>query len=626
MHIPSSWAPLLKHPGAQRFLGRDRTQRGNALFPLNPSADPSSREAYAWSTDPATLKFTETLVRRLNDEFPVDAREDGFAGPSAIASDFNAALCVSGMGMYPAPIPLMSNRALIEEVGLKDEIKPADLPWAEELIHGFFRHYEPSALHIRKAGSTSAPIFTTDPEYKYRACVHGLHKADLLMSMVRARDFKGLLDEFGILLVYSMHERQQPNAWVKEGDKLVPKPRLAPSAEQARAGHGPYDNADLRVIHPITGAVIEGHQAMRRRDVFGMNGPANYITSAVFSGFATAFYNIHASTYKKRTPADKAEKAGRYAYTLGSDVKTMDKLTFKSFVALFCKIAKQYVAPELIQLLEWMFFAPFVAPWTGRGPAPADYNPCFGEPPLDASAFTNWPGLPSGISVNPIIGRLWMTFVYLLLYRDSGALTTPSDMWPFLRGENPTDALDDSSDDALMYTNDPARFEKLKEGKSSYAILEVEKVPIYLGTILYKDGGVVKAASNAATYVGNAMAREDSVHRKHPLIWALGVVSREVIYSDMPTYSDVRAITSDTLRSFFGSDYVAIARAAFGTTRPMSFAEAVLMDNPSAIHYKVDYKDVPEQLMTDLFSSVSADIIETTIGGLINKQKVTYVH
>jgi hypothetical protein len=370
------------------------------------------------------------------------------------------------------------------------------------------------------------------------------------------------------------------------------------------------------------GNEVEGHFAMRRRDVFGMNGIVNYFLTAVMNCFREVYLNRFAFTYKTRDRADKLSKIEGYAYVVGSDVKTMDKMVPEWFTKFVFSELTKYLDDRVVEVMRRAFQATYVVPPPWRKTSP-DYNPVFGPSPLSPDSFIQHVGLPSGVAFNPDWGKLWMTFVYLILYRDVGALVSPSEIEPFLRGLNRQHALLDMSDDAAFLTNSASVAQRLRQAKSPYAILEPETPVIYLGDVFCAVDTRKEVYPNPITYVVNSLCREDSVDRHHVSAWAEGVLARYQVYSPSPIFRDLNTIYEEECRRHTGVNPYLIARSLAKRQR-FTDIDAMVKISPHVLHYKIDPKDVSPEVLDELVATIPASDFFNGIKHLFKVPTVDY--
>jgi len=499
----------------------------------------------------------------------------------------------------------MNNEKFIKSLGIRDSIRSVDRPWFNEIVKLFFGHVAPENLHIRKEASSSFPYFTKDIQWKKLATLKCLHYIDdWLDSMTGGpAELARAMNEYKSVLIYAVNERQQPNSISKdESGKLSSKPRQSPTPEEARSGDFSGKTIADMSVHDASGNLIANHFAMRRRAVFGMSGVPNYVMTAIIGCCRAVYLDRFAFTYKTRDSADKERKIEQYEHLVGSDVKAMDTTIPKWFFDLLVEELHKYWDPRLVEVLRRMLFAPYVVPIPDPHMA-GEYDPVFGGSPLDPKSFDVHVGLPSGIAINPDLGKLWMTFVYLILYKDSGALTHVGEIEPFLRGENRQHALLDSSDDATMLTNSHVVAKKLFAAESPYAILEPERPVLYLGDVFSMVGGRKRAFPNPVTFVVNALCREDSIDMKDPVIHSEGVLARHQTYSKTPIFRDLNAIYEEVCRKHAGINPYLIARQLAKRTK-WSDADAQVKANPHYLHYRVDPKDVSPEVLDEIVAII----------------------
>lgn len=621
MMIDKSLEYLFAQTGAKRWLNRPRLPRFNAILPKGYSDKPGPNPAnYLYSGDRAALDITEDLAVRMTREFPMQVDEHGWAGSNAVPGDFYNLLAVSGYGMDPLSIPLMNNESFVKSLGIATNIRKEDIPWFQELVKLFFAHVTPENLHIRKKASSGFPYFTNDIQYRKMATLKCLHNIDDWLNALNggASELERALNEYHSVIIYSVNERQQPPGVRFMGGKYSAKPRQAATPEEARSGSSTGQTfADMSVRGP-DGRVIENHFAMRRRAVFGMSGVPNYVMTAILGSCRAVYLNRFSFTYKTRDAEDKERKIAPYEYLVGSDVKAMDTTVPTWFFNLLLEELEKYWDSRLVNVLRRMLFAPYVVP-PPYIKTPSDYNPVYGRSPLDPTAFNVHVGLPSGIFINPDIGKLWMSFVYVILFRDSGALRFVSEIEPFLRGENKQHALLDSSDDATMLTNSAVVAQKLKAAKSPYAVLEPEVPVLYLGDVFCMDGGRKRAYPNPVTYLVNALVREDSIDRLDPVVHAEGVLARYQTYSRTPIFRDLNAIFEETCRKYAGINPYLIARS-MAKRQKWSDVDAMVKSNPHYLHYRVDPKDVSPEVLDEIVATIPASDFFDNIKHLFKNQ------
>lgn len=613
MLIADNHQYLFSQVGAKRWLNRSRQPKANAIYLSTYSLTPKKgSDDLIYSMDPRVLGMTERLVQRLNDAFPVDVDPTGFAGPSGVPGNFNSLLNVSGWGMDPLPIPITNNANLIKANKLASDIRAADEPWLKELVKLFFGHVAPSDLYIRKAASTGFPYFTNDNQYKKLSALKLLKECDRFLDQAVSgrQGLESALNDYHTLFLYAIQERQQPNAVTAKPDgSFESKARTAPTEAEARSGDYSGGTVADMTVRDSSNTPIANHFAMRRRDVFGLNGPLNYFLTGILGCFREVYLSRFGFTYKTRDRHDKQQKISNYKFVLGSDVKTMDKMVPEWFLKRVLVELSRYLDDRVVEVIRRAYQAPYVVPPPWRE-TPASFNPVFGGDPLDSGSFIQHVGLPSGIAINPDWGKLWMTFVYSIVYKDCGALHSPSDLEPWLRGQNREHALLDMSDDAAFLTNSPIIAAELRKAKSPYVILEPETPVIYLGDVFCTVAGKKEVYPNPLTYIVNAVCREDSLEKvtrsqSSVIEYAEGVLARYQTYSSTPIFRELNAIYEEETRRWLGINPYMIARS-LARNQKFSEIDAMVKANPHVLHYKVDPKTVSPAVLDEIVAKIPA--------------------
>lgn len=599
---------LFESPGSIRWLKRDRKPLPHAILPLTiDTRAETSSDNFLFSTDSRALALKEALADRLTHEFPASKDEYGFATDTGVPGDFYALRNLSGCGMDPLPIPVISNKDLLESNNIATTIDPADKPWLIEVVRLFFEYAAPANLHIRKAASTAFPFFTSDVQYKKLATWKIISNMDSFFDAALGNSSahaKVLLDEFHSLNVAGINERQSSDSVKKTANGVFePKVRIAPTIEEARSGnYSGKTTANKKVT--IDGVEIEGHFAMRRRDVFSYSGPPNYFLTAIASSFREVYLHRFSATYKSRGSADKEQRIAPYLHVIGSDVKTMDKMMPEFFIdAVLVEMAK-YMDERIPMLLKRMLKSPYVVPPPFIN-TPSDYDPLFGVSPLVDPTWEQWHGLPSGIAFNPDFGKLWMTFVYVLVMRDAGGLKLPGEIEAFLMHQNKDVAMLNMSDDCCFLTNSFTIAERLRTATSKYAILEPEQPVIYLGDVFTRHNGGVRAFPNPITYVVNMLAREDSVAKLNLKNYAEGFIARQQVYSASPIFRDINSIFEEECKRHISVSPSFIARS-LASMAPQSDVDAMFRLDPRVIYYKVDPSEVSPELLNEVVATIPA--------------------
>lgn len=626
----AGWIALLSTSGGRRYLTRDRTQKPAALFPKHAKASKrGSRDDYWFSLDPEILAMKADIVaelRRIQDDIEPTVHS-GLAGANGVPGPFWSILCASGCGMTPRPTPMLDNSSVVAESGVANAVLARHRPILDEVFSLLLGSRSAVSAHLRRNASTGVPYFVTDPEYKIKTVVNMLKNAPEVLRLAAGgpEDLQLLLNKYHAVYAHAIQERQQPSkVLMDDSGNFSAKPRPAATPEEARSGTSKVSFADMAVYEPLTGAPVKNAFAMRRRDVFSFNGPLNYFLTCVFAGTRDAFLTKYSDTFKKRSREDKRTKASRYKYCVGMDVTTMDKTVPRWFAKEFAAACDRYVMPGIGKVVDRALHASFVSTATSRK-VPTDDVPFYGPDPLSGD-FDVWQGLPSGVAFNPDFGRIWMVFVYAAMMFDLGVLKGAKDVHDWLGGRLAGAGIDNSADDALIYTDDEEVFRLLQKPQSPYAILDVELPALFLGDVYRSTSHGVDVVANAVTYLVNVLAREDSVDSKPLWRWGAGYIARRETYSSMPLFGVLDNLLETMARKHLGHGLYALAqRAVEGTPVEqveLGYANAMFILDPSVIHFKVDARDVDPALLRAEYTSIPSDMIEEFLGPLFKRPAI----
>lgn len=602
------FAPYLGGQSAKRYLSRGPSITPNAILPRSMANRDGFLSDCHFALDEDVLRMTEEMVSEYARLFPATVGASGLAGANGVPGPLTQLLSVSGIGADPKPIPLSSNDRFVEANGRATAIQERHRPIFKEVMRLMFGHAIETDAHYARDATTAAPYYDNTPQYKLQVAAEALTHPDEFLDLGVGGPPTALdwLHRYHACHIASMYQRMQADKAELVNGHLTPKPRTAPTEIEARSGiFEGRTFADKTIHDPVSGLLIPNHFAMRVRDVFALNGPVNYFLTAIYSCFRAVYLERFASVFKCRGDADKQAFLDKYKYVVGSDVKTMDKLVPRWFLDDWCEEQTYYVDERVALLVRRGLAATYVAPNPYRD-TPADYNPIYGPAPHEAIA-TNCPGLTSGIAVNPDIGKSWMVFVYLAAAFDLGIFKSPKDIAAIMTGTYPDFGLQDSSDDATFGTNREDWSNKLRVLKSPYAVLEPETPCVYLGSV-YSEGpfGAV-SAPNPNTYLSGYIAREMSIDKKPMHIYGGGVVAREMIYSQTPVWAELSQFRREMFLKHLGHDPIALAKR-MATYVPSNLIDALVQDNPQAIHYKVLPKEVDPVLLKELVATLPSEL------------------
>lgn len=601
----SAWAPLLRTRGTQRVLNRQRANHGVTLYPE------------VQSDAMATLRMTGELASTLSMHkgLQVQIASNGTVGPNAITGDFYQLRTVAGYGMNPITVPLMSNAVLRRELGLVDGFtSPRHAEIFRRLVRCMCATKLPAKVPIRREASTGAPDFVNDVPKKKAELRYALENLDRFLELVWKGDLVTLFIEFNAPIVQTTGERTQADKVTCDGGRYKSKDREVNDEHAARTGDmSSRRPASKDVV--IDGQVLDGYFAGRRRTVYGMSFVANYVVAAVFATMREHYLSAYDFTWKHRTPESILEKMRRYKFLAGFDVKQFDQSVGTFMVEEFTKELANHVDRRIAKLIRLMFAAPYMVPYPWIADTSEEaFNPLFGDDPFDERSFVMEPGLPSGISCNPDFGKLAMMTQYLCLADDYFHDVLEVGVETILRGEHEKYGFLNMGDDCVVLTNDEGFFAHINDGayKAQYFAVEPERPISFLGNVPYTDErGELQLAPNVISFLVNWLVPEFGIenHRRRDF-WAVGDIERRQHYARAPMYSEVFGLYEEIFTKHIGRSPSSLTREYYDVQQKlgsMSFIDALVLQNPSYLHYRFDEADVSPEILELLVTSLPAD-------------------
>lgn len=612
------WRPICDTQGWRRRMGRVSSNKGVLLYPD------------LTSDDRRTLRAHEMLADKLS-AIKVSIDSTGVLGPEAVPGDFHTLRTVAGYRMNPISVPPMSNEPIRRGLGLAEGfITERDARIFDELVKLMFSRAVPAKLPIRREASTGAPDFVNDIVKKHREIRHALINIDEYLDLVASGNLLDLFVEFNSPIVHTTGERNQADKFELRNGVLVSKDREINDELAARTSfeQGHRGPADKRVI--IDGTHVEGHAATRRRTVFGTSFVPNYLCAALCASWRAVYLEDFEFTWKHREPAQILGKMKRYSHQVGFDVKQFDQTVPTFLINRMLTELEHYLDPRAVELIRLLFKAPYMVPypWMAGSSDDKPFNPLFGDDPFDVASFTMELGLPSGIAINPDTGKLMMVFQYLVILDRYFGDVLEVGIDVILRGQHSRYAMLNMGDDCVLLAEDAGFAKWFEAGNFSvpmnYFFVEPERPISFLGNVPYRDDkGELQLAPNVISYLVNWLVPEHGIDsRTRQFFWAIGERERRVHYSIAPLYPLVKDTFEEVYRSVCGFSPSAVAEEAFQQQRRftnLSTWDALILQNPDYLHYKVDESQITPEILDIIVTSLDADEVWTSTRHLFGR-------
>lgn len=616
---------LFQTPEAQRAAMRKQQYRGEYLFPG------------ILSTDRSYVNFKFELFRAFNRHFPVDIREDGFAGPSGVVADGSALLSTTGVGMDPMTCPPRSNVELIAKKGIANSFQSTeDERVFSALWDEMFTTYKPAPMKFARESSTVFPFFQKGVDFKNDMIDYLFSKQEVILNAVASGDLQELA-RHGAFFAYFLVKRDQPDGVMVRQDPtapIMPKAREVVDLEFARSSGARGRVLESNKLIHLEALGLDKAVAMRRRTAFGHAAMLNYYVSMFLAGRRSHYLHEFGETWHHPGTSVFYDRMTKATEVMGFDVSQMDQNVPPFLIDFFVNRFEQVFDKRVVDIMRLQSRAPYYAPSLGTG-----MDPYWMGNPLNLDSFDVRVGLPSGVAWNPDFGKWYMVGCYAVaLQKATGKIIDPEDpsrdrynIARFLRGENEYFGLLDMSDDAVLLTYEkgmpflPGLKEKIKTEPtqiSPYALLAVENGIAFLGMIPYKDatGTLREPVPNIVNYMVNMFAPERGIHSHFRRYWGFGLLDRRGIYSRAHnTFVEVDELINDIWRihlNEYDTPEVA-ARKHANAHRPKvvgktAIDQEVLLD-PDKLYYKYSTDEVSEDIANMFVRSVPAERIHSEL-------------
>lgn len=542
------------------------------------------------STDPRFLKLTEDLVSELKGpEWQPKVNKFGLS-ENGLSGGAERLLTVAGIRATPVATGMEDNSSLRASLGLPTEFRtPRERAIFRELVKEFFGHGASAPARIKKDATTGFPHFTKSMLVKKKLYISTLSfLRDNARKWLTPLDFIKAMIYPVLLIVYRLQA------------DLPSKKRTVDVGGESRVD---VDNSTS----------FAGHIAMRVRVAYAASGTVNYAMTCLCACIRAGYYARFGKTYKNRGAADGSTKLQRFAKVFGIDVTNFDTTVGELlFEALLEDLEfHQLFTPAVISLWRACLGAPSIS----QSPYPADRPKKWrttGDPGSNAG-FSLKRGLPSGVAMNPEIGKFMMSFEVLVRY-DHLTGNVLGNVARYLAHEMPDMAFLNSADDNLIGVMDPRHADKFVAAPG-YFKLDLEEYPVYLGTIYCGEPGSVYGLPNLMSFLERWLVPEHSIgfdEDDRRSQWYTGWVQRKAMYSEHPRFLDVYHMLDRLVTKHFGKSVEALMLEREQPRMKLSVvansaADMLYMNNPDVIHYRIAPEDVTPAILDMEVATIPAD-------------------
>jgi len=593
-----------KSPPSSVFKGLLRASEGHlTLLERNASLakrvftgqmhQPSEVLPGVFTSDPRYLRAMESMAKVLSGKEWQPTVDDSGYSLNYLTGGEDKLLAVSVYRKLPMGVGIEDNSFIRSELPVSE---PGDLERAvgDVVSELFWSTRTKGGVSFKKEATTGIPLFEKGAAPKFEA----LKRCHLVMSSLKLEAVtpSNLLRN-GIILVYLILQRIQPD----------------------KASKKRYSYTGLGMVEVDPSTPYEGHHGMRVRTVYAASGTYSYFLTTLFAPFRNSYLRKYGFTYKHRTVAEQERKLNGFEHWVGVDVTQFDQSVPKGMLEIFVDGLK-YTGYErkVIELVRLTLGAPSISACPYHVSSPSEW----GAPgdPYDGSTYDMTRGLPSGHPLNPDIGKFCMTVESICRYlRASGQADKYGDrgvlaslVKTILLGQHKEFGFLNSADDNLWLSSDSVLLKKMVDQKGVFA-LDLESVPVFLGTVFGREGGYAKGLPNVMSSLVNWYVPEQSLSRRpyHQTAWR----ERGAFHGRHFMAPELKKIADAAIFAEFSAYPDSMIAARPEPALPFSIVTEVdrmFFNDPTTIHYRISAEDVSPELL----ASVSATLPEDVVDGL----------
>lgn len=599
------------------------------------------------SVDPKLDELKYFLAMEYSKAFRPNIDEDGFADYTAVVRDFSAMLTATGVKASAANAPPTNRAEMLKVAGIASTFASERHERIFRAMHKiiFKRRKSNAPMSFQVRSSSTMPMWYRGQgsQFQKQAMIHHLGtNLDRIFHLIEKEDIRTLYEEFEMYFGMKLVERAQSEG-VKDllnGD-LTPKPREVADRDYALSGGrsgSRFISSKTDITRDLFG--LRYGIGARIRTAYAVCGQINMILGLFFAGTRAYYLTEGEYTWHHTTPEAIHRDIKDYEHVIGMDVKTMDQFYPKFLLDLHADLIGEYYDHRFGKLIRWLNGMPYYAPQLKAGG-----QPFWAGDPRSVDTFNVDPGLSSGRTDNPDLGKWYMTSTYMCLADDicGGTLEMAANdeesVLAVLKGLHPVFGIKDMSDDALIgfkrgYESEGRKLRKLvtdeeAAGRSAspYAVLSLENGIAFLGNVILKDelGKVARPKPNPVTFMVNRYCPERGINSLTRQYWAHGMMAALEHYSRAGSIiTDMLKIEREAWRHFLPeyptpeqtiADVVRQQRLPINSTLTPADIEVLL--DPSKLYYKFDPSEVSPTIAGLFTASIDGAVVDRYIKSFI---------
>lgn len=613
--------PHLLSAHARQYLTRSFVRRsGIHVFPKRPldafRRDPN--ENFYNSLDPQWLRFTAELADVLTARFPRRENSEGEVDPKyGITGNFQRLRTVAG---YTPPVfscPQASSERARKDAGVADPPQYGKHRLFTEIVDmvvdEVIGHMKPSTVRVKNHSHPGLPGTTSNRVAFKRAIIqkvlaHGTHEYYTTLAVSSFDTRTRLYHETGANYSGIIIHRGQFDSVSDDGKES--KKRVFFSPRVARGEEAWKDEYYDKTVVLHGGRVVPGHFAERVRIVVAPNFVMNLLGQVADAQVRSGIFAASPFTFHHRGLEDLRNKVKDWRESVSIDGSQWDSLSPAELYDAIADSMARHFDERYILFIKYMLRIQMVMHCPDDTGQPLA-DPVFGSPYAIPRSLAEmiFAQLPSGDFFTSSFGKIGGSIAILWNFVLAGLYMKIEDLRAIWRGVHPEAAFVNMTDDNHVgFKSLEAKEQKRKFiealPRNPYAKWEVDANNSFGGQLISTYGGATYVSPRINGLIENSFGRERPLSQKTPETIAIGMQARLQVYSEAAQYDDVLSTTNEVMRKHLGVRYETVANSI--TVSPSAYADALFLEDPSVIHYKVDPEDVTPELMDTKFTSIDA--------------------
>lgn len=570
--------------------------------------------------DPRYVKFMTVLHRRLSESEALQPMTDRgeWTGSNGVADNFDAMLSVTGVPMQPRGYVSMNSSTERKRynlpLGFRDEREREVFSFAARAM---FSAYVKGDIRIKDGSSSGPPHMVSDRERKIKIATQALANENQIIDLTLSNKMDELRRKCSVVWLAHCGGRLQQEVPSKKRSVISP---MTAAYDVADPGYPEY--ADKSVAYA---GLPDNFCAQRARIVVGIPTAINVILAKYLKPYDDVFTKRFPLTFKNRQSDLTASKLN-YAFSRLErpdcafvDVTGYDRTFFAEAHDAVAAVIADAIHPDIGEFYRYAMSCPYYIPATTE-----EFNKTgtkgylFGDPNDMIHSRERISFLLSGTFATSINGRLGIFGNHLVLLDYLlGRNLTYEDALAYLSWDKDVFMLNGGDDHAVIGERDLIKAYFDEQFQADHSLFRLDRQPrsIYLGNVYapLADSPVddrnmpaknarFTSYPNISSFIIKTFSPERGYDHRLRRGWREGLKYKLQHYASCPAFGDVMRILDEVHEEIYGLSFSAYVNGLSALS--ISDADALFMDNPDAIYYKLDPSEVSPELLAAEFVSI----------------------